>query len=212
MSFEKLAPHYRWLEFVLAGEKLQRCRTAFLNPELKPDNILILGEGNGRFLVECCKLFPSSKVVCVDASQTMLRLAGRRLAQNGMDRVNLELVHADALGWTPPKQSFDLLVTHFFLDCFREDQLPGLVERLAEAARPAARWLLADFQIPDRGLKRWRAKAIHQLMYTFFRITTRLPARRLHVPDGWLEHEGFSLKNRRVTDFGLLRSDLWSRN
>jgi ubiquinone/menaquinone biosynthesis C-methylase UbiE len=211
MSFEELAPHYRWLEFVLAGEKLQRCRTAFLTHDLKPENILILGEGNGRFLIECRKLFSSTRIVCVDASQTMLRLARRRLARNGLDDRNLELVEADALSWVPPKQSFDLLVTHFFLDCFREDQLPGLVGRLAEAACPGARWLLADFQIPDRGLKRWRAKAIHQLMYAFFRIATRLPARRLCVPDRWLQHEGFSLKSRRVTDFVLLRSDLWTR-
>ncbi len=211
MSFEKLAPHYRWLEFVLAGEKLQRCRTAFLTRDLKPEHILILGEGNGRFLVESRKLFSSARVVCVDASQTMLRLARRRLARNGLDQRNLELVQADALFWTPPKQSFDLVVTHFFLDCFREAQLSGLVRSLAEAACPGARWLLADFQIPDRGLKRWRATAIHRLMYAFFRIATHLPARRLCVPDRWLQHEGFSLKNRRVTDFGLLRSDLWAR-
>jgi ubiquinone/menaquinone biosynthesis C-methylase UbiE len=212
MSFERLAPHYRWLEFVLAGDKLQRCRTAFLTRDLKPEQILILGEGNGRFLVECRKLFSSTRVVCVDASQTMLRLARRRLARNGLNDQNVELIEADALSWVPPKQSFDLLVTHFFLDCFREDQLPGLVRRLGEAARPSARWLLADFQIPARGLKRWRAEAIHQLMYAFFRVTTRLPARKLCVPDRWLQVEGFSLNDRRVTDFGLLRSDLWARS
>src|SRR5439155_22241467 len=31
MSFDTLAPHYRWMEFILAGKKLQRCRTAFLD-------------------------------------------------------------------------------------------------------------------------------------------------------------------------------------
>ena len=98
-SFEKLAPHYRWLEFVLAGEKLQRCRTAFLTRDLKPEHILILGEGNGRFLVECRKVFSSARVVCVDASQTMLRLARRRLYRNGLDDQNLELIEADALSW-----------------------------------------------------------------------------------------------------------------
>src|SRR4029079_19104999 len=150
MSFERLAPHYRWLAFVLAGDKLQRCRTAFLTRDLKPEQILILGEGNGRFLVECRKLFSSTRVVCVDASQTMLQLARRRLARNGLNDQNVELIEADALSWVPPRESFDLIVTHFFLDCFREDQLPGPVRRLSEAARPSARWLLADFQIPAR--------------------------------------------------------------
>ena len=50
MSFDLLAPHYRWMEWVLAGEKLQRCRTAWLEVLPAPARVLILGEGNGRFL------------------------------------------------------------------------------------------------------------------------------------------------------------------
>ena len=51
MSFDVLAPHYRWMELVCAGEKLQGCRTAQLAHVLAARHILILGEGNGRFLV-----------------------------------------------------------------------------------------------------------------------------------------------------------------
>ena len=211
MSFEILAPHYRWLEFFLAGEKLQRCRTAFLTPSLKAETILIFGEGNGRFLVECRRLFRSAKIVCVDASQNMLRLSRRRLFQNGFDEGNSQFIHADALSWRPPTEAFDLVVTHFFLDCFREDQLDGLVKKIAQAARPNACWLLADFQIPERGLRRMRAQAIHWAMYAFFRLATQLPARRLCVPDPWLGREGFCLRERREWDWGLLRSDLWAR-
>src|SRR5690349_9347963 len=72
MSFDVLAPHYRWMEFVLAGEKLQRCRTAFLDSTGGAKNILILGEGNGRFLLECRRKFPDGQITCVDASARML--------------------------------------------------------------------------------------------------------------------------------------------
>ena len=46
MSFDLLAPHYRWMEFILAGEKLQRCRTAFLDELPAARNILLVGEEN----------------------------------------------------------------------------------------------------------------------------------------------------------------------
>ena len=44
MSFDALAPNYRWLEFVLAGDKLQLCRTAFLDDIPQAGNILLLGD------------------------------------------------------------------------------------------------------------------------------------------------------------------------
>ncbi|HXC98086.1 MAG TPA: hypothetical protein VN048_02010, partial [Verrucomicrobiae bacterium] len=34
-DFDLLAPHYRWMEWLLAGPKLHRCRTAFL-PAIPP--------------------------------------------------------------------------------------------------------------------------------------------------------------------------------
>src|SRR5712671_6722984 len=55
VNFDVLARHYRWMELVLAGEKLQRCRTAFLGEIPAARNILLLGEGHGRCLVECCR-------------------------------------------------------------------------------------------------------------------------------------------------------------
>src|SRR5215469_5978584 len=71
MSFDVLAPHYRWMEFVLAGKKLQRCRTAFLSQVADRQNVLLVGEGNGRFLVECRRSLKNARITCVDASARM---------------------------------------------------------------------------------------------------------------------------------------------
>jgi ubiquinone/menaquinone biosynthesis C-methylase UbiE len=102
VSFDVIAPHYRWLEFVLAGEKLQRCRTSFLHGLAAPDRVLIVGEGNGRFLAECRRAFPAAAVTCVDACAGMLSRADRRLHRLGLNRDGIEWVHADALAWRPP--------------------------------------------------------------------------------------------------------------
>jgi SAM-dependent methyltransferase len=211
MSFDALAPHYRWMELVLAGEKLQRCRTAFIRQIAPPENILIWGEGNGRFLLECRRAWPQARIVCADASGRMLALAKQRLERNELSTQAIEFLQADVLQWSPPKDTFDLLVTHFFLDCFRPEQLQGIVARLGTAARQKAAWLMADFQAPEFGLQRFRAEMILKLMYVFFRIATRLPARSLTRPDLFLSANGFVLSDRRVTEWGLLHSDLWQR-
>jgi hypothetical protein len=111
----------------------------------------------------------------------------------------------------PPMHTFDAIVTHFFLDCFREDQLARLVGVLAAAAKRRAVWLLADFQIPASGLQRHRARLIHKVMYAFFRVTCGLPARRLTTPDPFLQSHHFGLADRRISEWGLLHSDRWVR-
>jgi ubiquinone/menaquinone biosynthesis C-methylase UbiE len=209
VSFDALAPHYRWMEFVLAGEKLQRCRTAFLDEIPAARNILLVGEGHGRCLVECYRRFASARVVCVDASEQMLAQARRQLAAQKAGATRVEFIHADILDWSPSAKAFDLIATNFFLDCFRAEQLERIICRLAAAAAPGSSWLLADFQIPSGGLKRIRSRLILWAMYAFFRTTTRLPANRLTPPDSFLNREGFLLHRRVEAEWGLLRSDWW---
>lgn len=146
MSFDILAPHYRWMEFVLAGEKLQRCRTAFLDEIPVARNILLLGEGHGRCLLECRRRFPGVRITCVDSSGVMLDQARRRLIRHGLDPSRVEFVHADVLHWEPASQPYDLIVTQFFIDCFRPDQLERIIADLGAATTPDASWLIADFQ------------------------------------------------------------------
>jgi ubiquinone/menaquinone biosynthesis C-methylase UbiE len=209
MSFDVLAPHYRWMELISAGEKLQRCRTTFLARVPKANNILILGEGNGRFLVECRRRFPHAAITVVDASARMLELARKRVAQQGVTNDRIDFIRADALTWELPVGIFDLIVTHFFLDCFRVDQLELLISKLGRAAAPNANWLLADFQAAPAGWRRGRSRVILWLMYRFFVAATRLPARTLTAPDSLLERQGFSLRKREVYDWELLHSDWW---
>ena len=118
-------------------------------------------------------------------------------------------VTRDALDWSPPARKYDGIVTHFFLDCFPPDQLAIVTHRLATAAQPGARWLVSDFQVPAAGMGRWRARAIIASLYLFFRVTARLGTRCLTPPDAHLTRSGFSLRERRVREWGLLHTDVW---
>jgi len=174
--------------------------------------MVIMGEGNGRFLLSCRRALTSAHITCVDASLRMLQLAQARLIEEGLSLRGIEFVHADALRWKPRRDSFDLIVTHFFLDCFRADQLEQLIGTIAAAAALKAEWLIADFQVPDAGWRRLRARAVHLLMYALFRVVAGLPAKTLICPDPFLVANGFMLQSRRLSEWGLLHTDRWIRD
>lgn len=211
MSFDLLAPIYGWMERVSAGDKMQRCRTAFLDELPACHDILILGEGHGRFLRACILRFPEARITCVDASAGMIEAASRFLKSGSVSTENVRFIQADILEWSPPPDSFDLIVTHFFLDCFTAAQIAELVPRIALGARPEAAWLLADFELAPAGWRRLRTRAILALMYLFFRVITKLPARELTPPDAFLQSAGFRRYRRIEAEWGLLKSEWWKR-
>ena len=212
MSFDTLAPYYRTLEALLAGGILHRCRTTFLAEAGGCRRALLLGEGPGKFLVELLRANPRVEATCVERSPRMIEQAIRHLERNGLDASRVKFEAHDALAWQPPRATFDLVVTCFFLDCFRPDQAEHLIVKVAESTTNNAQWLLADFQVPATGWRRWRAKILLSLMYQFFRLTTHLPASRLAPPDDYLRTAGFRLRQRRLANFGFIHSDLWQRS
>ena len=208
MNFDRLAPHYDWMEACLAGDRLQRARTVWLGELAGRRRILSVGEGHGRFAAACRTRFPEAELTCVEASPAMLARAQRRL---GPDAANVHWHGGDLLAWEGGG-GFDAIVTCFCLDCFPPETLAAVVETLARRAAPDAVWLLVDFTLPPRGPARWRALAVHALMYAFFRRLAGLPARRLTPPHDLLRRQGFQLAGHREFEWGLVRADVWRRS
>ncbi len=213
MSFDALAPWYRTLEWIAFGDELQRCRVACLGEIAAPRRALIIGEGNGRFLCELLRFHPEVEVDCIDASHRMLQLARKRIADelgNRLERVHF--LHDDIMSWSPPKHHYDLVVTHFVLDCFPEAVVAGITKKLALAAMADANWLLADFCVPRNGMARFCARSRLAMMYLFFRLMTRIEARELVDPTPLMRAEGFVLARQHPFRKGTLKSEMWRRN
>ena len=153
--------------------------------------------------------FPQSQLTCVEGSGRMLARARQRTAGS---LTPITWIHSDFFHWMPvPDEKYDALVTCFFLDCFSPPMLAEAVEKLACCAAPDAVWIVVDFAVPPRGPARWRAKVVHALMYTFFRLFTSLPARKQTEPDNLLRMQGFQLEARKEFEWGLIRADVWRR-
>jgi Methyltransferase domain len=212
MNFDRLAAHYHWLEKLFAGGLMQRCRTTFLARTKNCRRALLVGEGTGIFLVELLRCNPQIQVTCVERCKGMIEQTRQRVTRERLNCARVQFKQMDALDWMPPSEKFDLVVTNFFLDCFRAGQLQKLVPLLAESTTAEAVWLLADFRVPESGWQRWRAKIILAMLYTSFKLTTSLSASWLTPPDNFLTNAGFKLVDRRFASFGFAHSDFWQRN
>ena len=114
-GFDRLAPFYRALEFLAFGRDLERARFCFLGELRDCRSILVLGEGDGRFLARLAGIAPHARIHCVDSSPAMLALAAARIPGAGAGaRVSFE--RADVLGARFDPAAYDAVATLFFLD------------------------------------------------------------------------------------------------
>jgi ubiquinone/menaquinone biosynthesis C-methylase UbiE len=211
VSFDLIAPHYRALETITFGNALQRARILHLDKLDRPKRALVLGEGNGRFLCELLRADPEIRIDCLDASARMLRIARARVRRAFPKSLShVRFLEEDIVSWSP-SDSYDLVVTHFFLDCFEADEVRAIVEKSARAATSDAVWLLADFTLPDGKLARRHAKLWLCAMYGFFRATANLRANRLIDPTPYLRANGFTCDSRVLSRASMVKSEMWLR-
>ncbi len=208
--FDPLAAHYWWLEAVTFGPLLQWCRTAHLGWLADRRQALVVGDGDGRFLAALVRAYPGLAVDALDVSPGMTARSRRRVCRlPGAGRVRF--VVADIRTAPLPAGGYDLIVTHFLLDCFPADELAAVVARLAAAARPGARWLVGDFAVPPG---RWRGRAARLAlagMYAVFRAVAGLRAAELIDPAPLLAGRGFVPTADATRLGGFLRSRVWDR-
>jgi ubiquinone/menaquinone biosynthesis C-methylase UbiE len=197
MNCDFIAPWYRWLEYASFGRTLERRRSAFLGCIAEARRVLVLGDGDGRALVGLLAAAPDARVDAIDLSARMLELARGRAAS-----ARVTFHHADARTVPLPEAEYDLVVTHFFLDCFEEEEMERLVARVAAAASPQARWLVSEFRNPG---------IVVAVLYFFFRLTTGLKTRRLVDHHPYLQRWGFHILRTEPAWRGLLASELWTR-
>ncbi|MBB5342908.1 class I SAM-dependent methyltransferase [Tunturibacter empetritectus] len=210
-SFDLIARPYRWLEYLTLGHALEHCRLHYLPSLLKRKRALVLGDGDGRFLAELLTQNPHLQADAVDTSATMLQLLRQRcesLAPNAS--THLTTHQANALT-CPLDGPYDLVVTHFFLDCLTQPDLETLINHIARALSPEALWLISDFHIPT-GFMRLPAKALIRSLYLAFRILTNLRTTKLPDHATPLQQAGLTRIAHQHRLAGLLVTELWQFN
>jgi SAM-dependent methyltransferase len=207
-DFNLIARPYRWLEYLTLGRALERCRAHFLAQLCDRRRALVLGDGDGRFLAKLLAHNPYLRADAVDTSVAMLRLLRQRSEGATPDAdTRLSIHHCDALTF-PLAGRYDLVITHFFLDCLTQADLDTLVTRVAPTLAPGGLWLVSDFRIPT-GFMRLPALALIRGLYFGFRVLTGL--RTMKLPDHAtpLTRSGLIRVAHRHSFAGMLTTELW---
>lgn len=205
-NFDPLARVYRWLEWFSFGPILWRCRCTFLHSMLDRRRALVIGDGDGRFTARLLQTNPRITVEALDASDAMLRQLLRRASVNSS---RLRARVADARGPLAFDHSFDLVVTHFFLDCLTTEEVESLVPEIRRNLEPGARWVISEFAVPANLYGRLFARPLVAALYLAFGLLTGLKVRRLPLYRDALERAGFVLVQEKSRLKGLLVSELW---
>jgi SAM-dependent methyltransferase len=205
-NFNHLARAYRWMEYASFGPWLWRCRCTFLDQLKTRRNALVVGDGDGRFTARLLGENPGVVIDALDVSHNMLRALIRNA---GLRSARVRVHLADARLWDSAGTRYDLIVTHFFLDCLTTKEVNSFANRLRPCVTPEALWVVSEFAVP-RSLFGWLvAFPVVTGLYLAFDLLTGVAVH--HLPDHRkaLANAGFTLVEERKRLGGLLVSQLW---
>lgn len=212
-DFDGLASIYQWMEWATFGPWLQKCRCAFLASLQTRERALVFGDGDGRFTAKFLQKNTRVLIDAVDGSASMLRSLSTRA---GANRWRIRTARMDARRWSPlanedePTPRYDLVVTHFFLDCLTTGEVSALAEKVRPALLADAVWVVSDFAIPRGAIASACAGILVRGLYRAFGWLTGLKVRRLPDHPAALVQAGFHCVDRRLWLAGLLVSELWA--
>jgi|HubBroStandDraft_6_1064221.scaffolds.fasta_scaffold153667_3 ubiquinone/menaquinone biosynthesis C-methylase UbiE len=207
MNADGIANSYCWLEYAAFGLALENARFDFLSHAGEARSVLILGEGDGRFLARLLEYNRQASVTVMETSARMIDLARRRLEDSDHPRVKFH--QADAVTGVLPDGQFDLAVTHFFFDVLSSRDAEAMIGKVSAVLSPGAVWLVSEFQEPTATIRRPHARLWLHAMYGFFALATGLRVRKLPPYREMLERCGLAEIEHRESRFGLIRSQVW---
>lgn len=205
-DFSRLAPVYDLLgELAFAGA-LRRSQTCFTGELPACRRVLIIGGGTGGFLIELLKTKEVDVVDYVDISPGMIKKAREKLQKKCPQfvcKVNFICGSVEEV----QGQKYDLICTHYFLDCFSPQELPAIMAGLYLSLNTGGQWLFADFT-GDTFLK----KNLVAFLYKFFKLTAALNAGELADFRGEFSKLGVQLCREGFFAGRLLRAALYKKN
>jgi cyclopropane fatty-acyl-phospholipid synthase-like methyltransferase len=210
VSCERLASSYELLEHLSFGNSLEQQRFAFLEQTKAAKRALECGGGDGRFLARLLAVNADVHVDFVDLSPRMVAIAERRVERmGGTFRRRVRFWTGDVRRFEGRPEGYDLIATHFFLDWFTEEQLMGIVTRLASWRAANVRWLVSDFCEAEQRFCRLWTHTVIRTLYAGFRVATGLQVNRMPNYMAALSKQRFTPRFQKSALGGLLHSSVW---
>jgi ubiquinone/menaquinone biosynthesis C-methylase UbiE len=161
-NYDNSAWFYDSLAKLFYGNALVNAQV-YLLQFIKPNsNILIAGGGTGWIMEEIARIHPSGlKITYVEISAKMMALSMKRsIGDNEVIYLNQPIEETDL---TP---KFDVIITPFLFDNFKEDTLQTVFYHLHQLLKTDGLWLNTDFQL----IGKWWQNILLKTMFLFFKL------------------------------------------
>jgi ubiquinone/menaquinone biosynthesis C-methylase UbiE len=170
-NFNNSAWFYDRLSRLVFGRAIVNAQVYLLQYIPENANILIVGGGTGWILEEITKLQPLGlNITYVEVSVKMTAVSKKRnIGHNRVVFINESIENVNL----PP--GFDIVVTPFLFDNFREQTLQKVFINIHALLKPGGLWLNCNFQLSGK----WWQQFLLKLMFLFFRIVCNIEASQL---------------------------------
>jgi ubiquinone/menaquinone biosynthesis C-methylase UbiE len=158
--FNGISRWYDPLTSVVFGKAIRDAQTCHLNLVPRDSKVLVLGGGTGWWLNDLMKN-DVSRIVYIEASEKMLGQARKNI----FDKDRIQFIHGTEKAIPKLNESFDVIITFFYLDLFDFYSLQKNISILHHSLKHEGLWLVADFvQLT------WWHRNMLRVMYLFFRL------------------------------------------
>ena len=210
-GFNTIAPFYDVVSIVCSLNQIHKSQIWLFSKGMKFSKALIIGGGDGKFLLEAIKQELSDQYYYIDISDAMIKLARNKIEKQSILSLNSVVFICGTYQDIPPNENFDLIVTPYFLDCISEDELPLVMAKLYAHLTIEGTWFFTDFNIPENMFRGLIFKTIIQSLYRIFNLLCKLGVNRL--PDFSKEFSKYDFKVLYEKYFlgGLLVSRIYKK-
>lgn len=203
-DFSRLAGIYDLLGLLTFCGALHRSQVYFLSSLHQCQRALIMGGGTGKFLIDLLKSGKVDKVTYVDISPGMIVKARRKVQSRGL----LSRVEFICGGIADiPAVKFDLVCTHYFLDCFSEADLTKVFAKLKTCLAVQGLWHFSDFYLDK--YSSWYERKLLRFLYGFFRVTCGLGVDSLADFSKFFDSYKLRIVQEKSFGGGLLRTAVY---
>ena len=155
MNYNYIAPFYDILSricFLNRQQKAHQPILSYLKNEMK---ILWIGGGSGWFLEDIDQLNLSLHIDYVELSSAMMNAAKTR----NLNAIQVNFIQEDIFEYQLIEE-YDLIITAFFFDHFKEEECVDLFHRLNKSLKNKGIWFYVDFNQNQNIIQRFLTKAM----------------------------------------------------
>ncbi len=167
-NYNSIAFCYHILVKAVFGQALFKAQKKYISVLPDTGRLLIIGGGRGDILKPINKQKPLLKIDYVDQSEKMIEYA-----QEACELETVNFIIGDER--SIPNNSYDAIITFFFLDLFKENRRTKIIYSLKNLLGENSVWLVADFNRPTN----WWQQLIEKTMFFFLKKTTQIESSSL---------------------------------